>query len=245
MPASYSQNRPIALITGATKNIGRAIAIDCIKQGFHTIIHYRQNDNSLQSLKIALQQIGGSYQLQQANLNDSIAIEQLVDAVAQCGRLDVLVNNVGNYLLKPLIATDPSELLELLQVNVIAAFKLNQALLPYLKQSRGQIIHFGCANLHDGFNFKAPAYHMTKTLLLQMTKALATECGQYGVRVNMISPGQQDHSVDAPHDVQTAIPLGRLGTHRDLISALHYLLQPNSYVTGLNLEVTGGYRYKN
>ena len=235
-------SKKCALVTGATKNLGRAVALHLARRGYRIIAHYKSSKCGAQQLQSEIQALGGTCILVAADLADSEQIDHIIGVVQQEGGLDILVNNVGNYCVQSLQQTGREQMQELWLINTLAPLTLCQKLYSYLKQSRGNIINIGAAGLQGAPNFVAPAYYVTKKALLEVTKNLAREWGRDYIRVNMISPGQQQYSVDAPAD-KGSIPLQRLGTDEDILQAFDFLLLPDSYVTGANIEVTGGFLY--
>ena len=129
-----------------------------------------------------------------------------------------------------------------IDANLSGSFYCVHAALPLLKVRGGHIVTIGYAGL-DALTAapEAAPYQVSKVGMLVLTKALARELAPDGIRANMISPGQLANSVDLPEDLEAAIPAGRAGTLDDIAGALRYLLSAG-YVTGVNIDVAGGYR---
>lgn len=235
----------VILITGAARRTGRALALGLAEAGADIIIHYRSSEKEANSLKKEIEAKGGRAQYIAADLSLMDEVIGFCAVIkAKLKRLDVIINNVGNYPKKPLLDTSIYEFQQLLRINLMAPMVLAQQLSPLLASSKeAHIINLGSAGVEYALvNAKAPAYQITKQALLQLTRVLASELGGQGIRVNMVSPGHLDNSVDMSADTVADAPLGRVGTLDDLLAAVLYLLRPDSYSTGTNLEVTGGYR---
>ena len=235
----------VALVTGAAVRTGRAIALGLAAQGADIFIHYHRNHQQALQLADEITALGRQAWIGSADFCDASGVKTLVDQlVAEVGRVDLLVNNVGNYPIKPPLDYSPEEIREVFEANLIAPFALIQQLMPLLQQSASaQVINLGYAGVElITANTKVMAYQMSKTALLVMTKTLAKELGPQGVRVNMVSPGQLENSVDLPPNIAERVPLQRAGTTQDIVDAIVYLSKKGSYVTGVNLEVAGGYR---
>ena len=157
------------------------------------------------------------------------------------GRLDLLINNVGNYEPKPLAELSIEDWDSCIAANLSGAFYCCREATPLLKSSGGQIINLGYAGV-DALvgNPDATAYQVSKSGLLVLTKSLATALAPE-VRANMLSPGQLENSIDLPQDLEATLPTGRAGRLDEVADALLWLVAAD-YVTGVNIDVAGGYR---
>jgi NAD(P)-dependent dehydrogenase (short-subunit alcohol dehydrogenase family) len=157
--------------------------------------------------------------------------------------VDLLVNNVGNYNPQHVTKLDPSVWDATLATNLSGAYYCCYHAIPLMGQG-GHIINIGMAGL-EGIraNVNGTDYYVSKTGLLVLTRALAVAYAKQNIRVNMVSPGQLDNSIDLPppNVIARIIPLGRPGTLEDIAQAVDYLLDA-TYVTGVNIDVSGGYR---
>jgi 3-oxoacyl-[acyl-carrier protein] reductase len=158
-------------------------------------------------------------------------------------RVDLLVNNVGNYNPQHVTKLDPTVWDATLATNLSGAYYCCYHAIPLMTHG-GNIINIGMAGL-EGIraNVNGTDYYVSKTGLLVLTRALAVAYAKQNIRVNMVSPGQLDNSIDLPppDKVERVIPLGRAGGLDDIAQAVDYLLDA-SYVTGVNIDVSGGYR---
>jgi NAD(P)-dependent dehydrogenase (short-subunit alcohol dehydrogenase family) len=161
------------------------------------------------------------------------------------GRLDVLVNNVGDYLEKPLAFVSIAEWDAILRSNLHSVFLCTREALPMMRRAgKGRVITIGYAPVGKVMSSaKCAVYHLAKLGVLSLTKAFAAEEARNGITVNMISPGTLFNSVKKPsRNAEDYIPAGRFCQYRDIHGALDYLLGAQaSYVTGGHFVLSGGY----
>ncbi|WP_411833651.1 pteridine reductase [Pseudoxanthomonas mexicana] len=242
MPA---ESRPVALITGAARRVGAAIARGLHADGYDLALHYRRSGEEMEALVGELEQARpGSVVTVQADLAQFDRLAEIVArAVGHFGRLDALVNNASAYYATPIGSTTPQQWDELFASNARAPFFLSQAAAPHLRARGGAIV-----NLADIYAERPLAGHtvycMAKAALVMMTKSLARELGPQ-VRVNAIAPGNvlwSDNPVKAEtlDMVRERTALQRQGAPEDIVSAVRWLLHGNGYVTGQVIAVDGG-----
>ncbi len=235
-----------ALVTGASKGIGAAIARRLQADGYDVALHYRGSAADMQGLVDELEAgRQGSTLVLQADLAVFDRLPELVaKTVGHFGRLDALVNNASAFYPTPVGGATPAQWEELFAVNARAPFFLAQAAAPHLKAARGGIVNI--ADIHG----QAPlaghsVYCMAKAALLMLTKSLATDLAPE-VRVNSIAPGAilwPEHGKDeaAQAALLARTPLARTGTPEDIAAAASWLLgDASGYVTGQTLHVDGG-----
>lgn len=242
---------PAVLITGAAQRIGAAIAHRFHVAGFHVLVHYRTSAAAAEALVASLNgQRAGSAATLAADLTRPADVAQLArQAVAVCGRLDVLVNNASTFYPTAFGASTQVQWDDLIDSNLRGAFFLSQALAEELKQRRGTIV-----NLIDTHADRPLAghgiYSIAKAGLKSMTKALAGELAPL-VRVNGVAPGAilwparlEDDAdpavVTARQSILQQIPLGHLGSPEQIADAVFFLAVEASYVTGQVVRVDGG-----
>ena len=249
--------RRVAVVTGGARRLGRHLCLSLASRGFDIVCLYRSSDDDARALERDVAALGhgapgapagGSLGARARTLRVDVSAHADVAAAfadirAHEGRVDLLVNNVGNYNPQDVTRLDPSAWDATIGANLSGAYYCCYHALPLLPQG-GQIVSIGMAGL-EGIraNRRGADYYVSKTGLLVLTRALAAGYADRSIRVNMISPGQLDNSVDlpAPEDIGRFVPLGRSGTLEDIAQALHYLLDAG-YVTGVNIDVAGGYR---
>jgi 3-oxoacyl-[acyl-carrier protein] reductase len=231
----------VALVTGSAKGIGRAILLALAKDGLNVAVHYRNSQEEALQTMAETQVLGVRAIAIQADVTQVAEAQNLIDqTVAQLGRLDVLVNNVGDYIKKPIDQTSPEEWHQMLDSNLNAPFYLTQHALPYLGQhGQGRVINLGFAGAQNLVARPGiTPYVIAKTGLILYSKALAKRLAPR-VTVNVVSPGVAENSVSKPID---EIPMGRLAELDELAQAAVFLVDEHSaYITGQVLEVSGGW----
>jgi len=244
-----------ALITGASRNIGRAIALAFAAEGADLLLNTRVNQEELEAVGAECRKAGGRVVTALADVADAAAVQAMVErGVAELGGIDVLVCNAAIRPHKSLAETSVEEWHHVLGVNLHSAFYLARAVVPSMKaRGRGSIITLGGLSSLTGRPDTA-AVTTAKTGLLGLTRALASELGPSGIRVNMVMPGFIDTErryaewypefrkapPGSPEQLKQ-IPLGRLGRPEDIADACVFLASDASaYVTGDTLRVMGG-----
>jgi NAD(P)-dependent dehydrogenase (short-subunit alcohol dehydrogenase family) len=244
-----------ALVTGASRNIGRAIALAFAAEGADLVLNTRVNREELDAVAAECRKAGGRMLPVLADIADAAAVTAMVgQAEAELGGIDVLVCNAA---IRPHLALDATSIEEwhrVVAVNLHSAFYLARALVPGMKaRRRGSIIALGGQSSLTGRPNTA-AVTAAKTGLLGLIRALAAELGPFGVRANMVVPGMIDTERryaqwypefrEAPPGAAEhlkQIPLGRLGTPEDIADACVFLASDaSSYVTGDTIRVMGG-----
>jgi pteridine reductase len=242
--------RPVALVTGAARRIGAAIARRLHADGFDLALHYRDSAPDMQALSDELLALrADSVLMLQAELSQFDRLPELVaHAVGRFGRLDALVNNASQFFSTPFATTTPAQWDALFSTNVRAPFFLAQAAAPHLRASRGAIVNL--ADIHGERPLRGHAvYGMGKAALVHMTRALALDLAPE-VRVNAVAPGailwpepdadggDKDDAAKAALLART--PLQRLGTPGEIAEAVRWLLRDATYMTGQVLRLDGG-----
>ncbi len=239
-------NHPVALITGAARRIGAEIARTLHHQGYRVLIHFNHSETEAQGLIAELNhQEHDSARYLQADLNNTSEVQMLAqEAIAQWGRLDILVNNASAFFPTPLEQSDEQQWDALINSNLKAPYFLSAALADELKRRNGSIINI--IDIHAQRALPGyPIYSIAKAGLQMMTLSLAKELAP-AVKVNGVSPGpilwpEQAAAIDEME--QQAIVdktlLKRTGQPQDIASAVLFLTQQN-FITGQILAVDGG-----
>jgi NAD(P)-dependent dehydrogenase (short-subunit alcohol dehydrogenase family) len=236
-----------ALVTGATSNIGRAIAEAFAAEGAHVVVSGRSAQRGPQVVD-GIRARGGRADFVLADLDGSAEASRSLAALARSvlgGRIDILVNNAGIYPGDSTAATDEKTFDRVYAVNVKAPFFLTAAVAPAMVEAgRGAIINLGSWIARLGIP-QGALYSSTKGAVETLTRAWAAEFGPHGVRVNAISPGVVE--TPAPGEVHPAAvmmkgtPAGRLGRPEDIAYAAVYLASDEAaFVHGIVLDVDGG-----
>jgi len=240
-----------ALVTGSTRGIGRAIALRLARDGFTVALNYALDraaaDRTLDEIRKAAPT---SFAVQADVATPEGAESAVRSAIERLGRLDVLVNNVGPFLERPLAQTTDAEWRRMIDGNLGSAFWCARAALPAMRAARrGCVVNVGALNaeVSPGMTHEAPAYFVAKTALAMFTKSLARTEGPNNIRVNAVSPGfietegYADWDEAAQSRWRSQIPLGRFGRPEEVAEAVAFLVSERAaYVSGAVLHVHGG-----
>lgn len=232
----------VALVTGAGKRLGRAIALRLAREGANVAVHYGKSAGEAREVVGEIENMGRRSAAFSAELTDVRAIQTLVtDAVAQFGRLDILVNTAANFLQTKFGETSEATWDASLDANVKAPFFCAQAAAPHLaKSGHGVIINFADLGGLQGWREFVP-HSISKAGVVMLTKVLAKELAP-SVRVNAIAPGTITMPGDPPEweeDYMERAPLGRSGRPEEVADAVMYLVTAE-FVTGHVLLLDGG-----
>jgi len=244
-----------ALITGASRNIGRAIALAFAAEGADLVLNTRVNADELEAVAAECRKAGVRAVGALADIADAAAVETMVDkGLAELGAIDVLVCNAAIRPHKAITETSLEDWHRVMAVDLHSAFYLARAVVPGMKErKRGSIIALGGQSAITGRPNTA-AVTAAKSGLLGLVRALAAELGPFGIRANMVVPGfidtERRYADWYPEFKQTPpgdpaqvkeIPLRRLGRAEDIADACVFLASDaSSYVTGDTIRVMGG-----
>ena len=241
------QDRPAALVTGASRNIGRAIAVRLAGQGHDVVVHIGRDRSAGEETAGAVRDAGGRARVVEADLARPEAVPGMVEeAVAAFGRLDVVVNNAAIRPEAPIAELAFEDWRRVMAVGLDAPFLVAQAALPHLsRSSAGSIVNIGGLTGHTGAESRAHVV-TAKAGLVGLTKALAHELAGRGICVNCVVPGliETDRGASAhqpAHHASRRNLLGRRGTPQEVAAAVAYLCGPEGrYLTGQTIHVNGG-----
>lgn len=235
-----------ALVTGASRGIGAAIALALAERGADVAITYERSAERATDVVRAIEGQGRRGLAIQADSADAAAVKRSVDATAaELGGLDILVNNAGIARGGPVTEMSLADIDALLAVNIRSVVLASQAAIPHLGEG-GRIISIGSC-LGERVPFPGvTVYSMTKSALLSFTRGLARELGPQGITVNLVQPGSTDTDMNPSNgeqsDLQRAMTaLGHYGRPEDIAAAVAFLASPAArQITGTTLTVDGG-----
>ena len=237
----------IALVTGASRGIGAAIAIELGKQGA-TVIGTATSENGASLISSTLAAAGIKGEGMALDVNDAAQIEVTLKAISEkYGEISVLVNNAGITRDTLLMRMKDDDWDAVLSTNLTSVYRMSQAVLrPMMKARTGRIISISSVVGHMG-NAGQTNYAAAKAGMTGFTKSLAAEVGSRGITVNCVAPGfiETDMTAELPEDITTKmlsrIPVGRLGSVKEIAATVAFLASPSAaYITGETIHVNGG-----
>jgi 3-oxoacyl-[acyl-carrier protein] reductase len=234
----------VALVTGASRNIGRAIALDLAAGGAAVVVNTRQSREAADSVAREIEAQGGDAMSALADVTDEAAVAAMIDAVVKrFGRLDIVVSNAAIRPARHLEEMTLAEFRAVVGLMLDGAFLCVRAALPQLKRSdAASIINIGGMTGHVGGGDRV---HVAagKAGLVGLTKALARELAPHGITANCVVPGLIETKRDAVPSAHAANPslLGRLGRMGEIAAMVRYLTGPAArFITGQAIHVNGG-----
>lgn len=237
-------DKKVALVTGGSRGIGKACALELAKTGYDVVINYVGNEEAANATVSELKALGAEAYAARFDVTDKEAVEAGVAQVMEkFGKIDVLVNNAGITRDGLFIRMSPENWEAVINTNLNSAFYVSNPVVKIMmKQRSGAIVNM--ASISGVFGNAGQAnYSAAKAGLIGMTKALAKELASRGIRVNAVAPGfiKTDMTKDLKLDgIEEHIPLKRLGEVEDIAKAVKFLAEDASYITGQVLQVDGG-----
>lgn len=228
----------IVLVTGSAKGLGRAMALSLAKEGAVVVVHYRSSRKEADATLAEVKRFSPKSILVHGDVASETEVSGMFKQIkSKFGRLDILINNVGDFIFKPISETSLEEFSSVIDSNLKATFLCSeQALKVMRKQKSGHIINFGCVGADRiTIREKTTPYYIAKTGVYMLSKVMAQSEARNGIRINIISPGVLVTSV--------AKPAGSvIIKHDDIINAILFFLRGSSEkITGANIEVSGGW----
>jgi acetoacetyl-CoA reductase/3-oxoacyl-[acyl-carrier protein] reductase len=236
-----------ALVTGGSRGIGRAIALELAAEGARVAINYQSSDAKAQEVADEINNKGGACILAKANLADPKEARAMVKRVAeQLRHLDILVNNAGITRDKLLRNMTDEDWQEVIQTNLGAVFACASAAIPIMTaQSYGRIINVSSMNGQVGAIGQAN-YSASKGGIIAFTRTAAVELAKSGITVNVVAPGYTETDMfakvnnDIQAQIKAKIPLGRFAHPEEIARAVVFLAADGDYITGQQINVNGG-----
>ena len=238
----------VALVTGGGAGVGRAVSLALGGAGAAVMVDYLSRKELAESVAKEIRTLGGKSRVVRADVSlprgAKVAVEKTVESF---GRLDILVNNVGSFLHKPILNVESDEWCSVIQSNLNSVFYCSSQAIPQMKKREwGRVVNIGVAGCDDIRAFpNTTAYNIAKTGVLILSKSLAREVASFGVTVNVVAPGMVDTGVLSPSamkEVEKRIPMKRAATCEEIARAVMFLVSDDaSYITGACVTISGGW----
>ena len=236
------QNR-VALVTGASRGIGKAVALALAEAGCHVVVNYKREQSAAQQVATAIREIGRGCSAVQADISVPSEVERLIgQAEAAFGEVHILVNNAGIAESKPISDLTMNDWEHALRVNLTSAFLLIQRVLPNMRARHwGRIINLSSVAAQTG-GVIGPHYAASKAGLIGLTHSYASLLAKEGITVNAIAPAliETDMIAGNPNASAARIPMGAFGSPSE-IARVAVLLAESDYMTGQTISVNGGW----
>lgn len=239
-----------ALITGGSRDIGRATSIAFAAEGANVVVNYNSDENAAKETLATIEAAGGKAIIVKGDMTDKAGVDAVVAAsLAAFGpEIHVLANVVGGLVERASLEDMDTEFFEwVMRLNVTSAFLATQAVVPHMPEG-GSIVNFSSLAGRDGGGPGAIAYSTSKGAVMTLTRALAKDLGPKGIRVNSLCPGMiatSFHDIHTKDEVRTNVanstPLRRQGRAEETADATVYLASDEaSFITGANVDINGG-----
>ncbi len=237
-----------ALITGATRGIGKQIAITLAQAGYDIAINYRKENEDLKNTKQEIEQTGAKCLTLQGDVSNYEDCEKIAkEIIEEYGIIDVLVNNAGITKDTLLMRMKKEDFEDVININLVGTFNMTKNIIPYMMKNRtGRIINISSVVGISG-NAGQANYAASKAGIIGFTKSLAKEVGSRNILVNSIAPGFIETAMtdvlkeEIKEEIAKTIPLKRMGKAQDVANLVKFLAsEESSYITGQVIHVDGG-----
>ncbi len=247
-PAAGELHGRVALVTGGARGIGRGIVLKLAQAGADVAINYLEREDAAHEVAEWVRGLGRRALLLKGDVGDEAQVAAMFRTIAtEFGRLDILVNNVGPFIVRRLLKTSLQEWRYMLDGNLTSAFLVAREAAALIDRSErgGAMVFVGAPNAERvGSQSESPAYAIAKTGLVVMALTLARDLGGKGIRVNVVNPGYIENDAMTPRKrewMTAEVPMGTVGTPAQVGEAVVFLVSPRAaYVNGTVLNVHGG-----
>ncbi len=241
------KTRSVALITGGSRGIGRAIVTELARRGYVIAFAYRQNRTSADALCRELRKRGATILSEQQDVADFAAVSAFVGRVLErFGHVDILVNNAGVLKDTPLYLMEESEWDEVIGTNLKGLHNFCRACVPHMmRRKRGWIINISSTAGLQGVPGQTN-YCASKGGIISFSRALAREVACFGITVNAIAPGYIETAMvkrlpkEQVAELRQRVPLGRFGQPAEVAKLVRFLIEEGDYITGQTIVIDGG-----
>jgi acetoacetyl-CoA reductase len=237
----------VALVTGASRGIGRAIARELAERGATVVINFRNSVRHAEELREEIEQSGGECRLLQGDISDRDEARRLIRELLDVyGRLDILVNNAGITRDKSIRKMTDEDWAEVIDNNLNSIFYCTSAVIPSMVEHKyGRIVNIASFSAQAG-NFGQANYAASKGGIIAFTKVIALELAKFNITANVVAPGftSTDMLAAVPGDLQdqirTRIPMRRFAEPEEIAKAAAFLICDGDYITGQQININGG-----
>lgn len=231
----------VAVVTGSAKGLGRAIAFSLAREGYAVAVHFKKSKAEAGKVLDSIVKKSPRSIVVSGDLTDEQQVETMFGQIyKKLGRVDLLLNNIGNFLYKEFSKTTNSEIKDILESNIYSTLFCSRAVLPQMrKQKSGYIINIGSVGAETmTVTEKSTPYFIAKNALYSLTKIMAWEEARHGIHVNMVSPASLETDIFKASD----FPMGRSANYEDVVKVIRFLTSDDAYyINGANIEVAGGF----
>jgi NAD(P)-dependent dehydrogenase (short-subunit alcohol dehydrogenase family) len=243
----YGLDGRVALVTGGSRGIGHAIAVELARRGADVAVNYRVSQQEAEDVAKEICNLGRRCVLVQGHVGDAFEAREIVKRVIEeFGRIDILVNNAGITRDHSIRKLTDDEWHEVLKVNLDGTYYTTSAAIPkMIEQKFGRIVNISSYSAEGGIIGQAN-YAASKGGMIAFTKVIALELARYNITANCVAPGftATEMLMRVPDDIQnqikSRIPMGRFGTAEEIAKATAFLASDGDYITGETLNVNGG-----
>ncbi len=236
----------VALVTGSSRGIGKAVAIELSTAGATVVVNYVSNQQAAEEVVNEIKSSGGKAVAVQADVSKVEDAQRLIkETIDQFGKLDILVNNAGINRDRTLRRMSPDEWREVISTNLDSVYNCVSAALPHMSEGGGHIINMSSVIGQMG-NLGQANYGATKAGMIGFTKSAAQELARYNITVNAVCPGFiSTDMVEALADniketLIGRIPVGRFGKPEEVAAVVRFLVTEGDYITGQQININGG-----